>query len=91
LAGSCEEVATRDRHLSFFAGLGEQAERGLRTSATASWLSVLGAEHDNLRPLLTGAWRPGSRAPAPGSSVPSASSSTFAAFGPRAGAGARTS
>jgi predicted ATPase len=52
LAGSCEEVATRDRHLSLFAGLGEQAERGLRTSATASWLSVLGAEHDNLRAAL---------------------------------------
>ena len=52
MAGSCEEVATRDRHLSFFAGLGEQAERGLRTSATASWLSVLDAEHDNLRAAL---------------------------------------
>jgi predicted ATPase/class 3 adenylate cyclase/DNA-binding CsgD family transcriptional regulator len=52
LAGSGEEVATRDRNLSFFVELGERAETGMRTSATAWWLSVLDAEHDNLRAAL---------------------------------------
>ena len=35
LAGSGEEAATRDRHLCFFAELGERAEKGMWTSAHA--------------------------------------------------------
>ena len=80
LAASGEEVAARDRHLAFFAELGERAEKGMWTSAAPSWLGVLDAEHDNLRAALDWAWRPGSWAPAPGSSVPSASSSTYGAI-----------
>jgi len=52
LAGSSEEATARDRHLSFYLGLGEGAETGLWSSATASWLGVLSAEHDNLRAAL---------------------------------------
>ena len=52
LAASGEEAAARDRHLAFFAELGERAEKGIWTSATPSWLGVLDAEHDNLRAAL---------------------------------------
>ena len=45
LAASGEEVAARDRHLGFFAELGELAEKGMWTSAAPLWLGVLDAEH----------------------------------------------
>jgi predicted ATPase/class 3 adenylate cyclase/DNA-binding CsgD family transcriptional regulator len=66
LAISGEEFAARDRHLTFFAELGEQAEKGMWTSATSWWLVVLGAEHDNLRAavdwsLTTGQFDKGAR------------------------------
>ena len=48
LAVSGEEHAARNRHLAFFAGLGERAEVGMATSAISSWLGVLDAELDNL-------------------------------------------
>ena len=70
LAASGEEVAARDRHLGLFAELGELAEKGMWTSAAPLWLGVLDAEHDNLRAALDWAWRPGSWAPAPASSMP---------------------
>ena len=47
-----EHSATRDRHLSFFAGLGERAEKAMWVSATALWLGRLDAERDNLRAAL---------------------------------------
>ena len=49
LAGAAEDVAARDRHLSFFTELAERAEKGMWTSALPSWLFVVDAEHDNLR------------------------------------------
>ncbi|MGO9658049.1 MAG: helix-turn-helix transcriptional regulator [Acidimicrobiales bacterium] len=49
LAGAAEDVAARDRHLSFFTELSERAEKGMWTSALQWWLVVLDAEHDNLR------------------------------------------
>jgi predicted ATPase/class 3 adenylate cyclase/DNA-binding CsgD family transcriptional regulator len=52
LAVSGEDVATRDRHLFFYLQLGERADNGMRTSAAASWLRVLGTEQDNLRAAL---------------------------------------
>ena len=52
LAVSGEEHAARNRHLAFFAGLGERAEVGMATSAISSWLGVLDAELDNLRAAL---------------------------------------
>ena len=52
LALAGEEHATRDRHLCFMADLAEVAEKGMWTSATASWLGLLDAEHDNLRAAL---------------------------------------
>jgi len=52
LAASGEGPATRDRHLCYYIGLGERAEKGMWTSAMPSWLVVLGAEHDNLRAAL---------------------------------------
>jgi predicted ATPase/class 3 adenylate cyclase len=52
LDGAGEEVAARDRHLWFFAGLAERAEKGMWTSATVWWLGVLDTEHDNLRAAL---------------------------------------
>ena len=59
LAVSGEERAARDRHLTFFVELGEQAEKGMWTSAIASWLAVLGAEHDNLRAAIDWSLRSG--------------------------------
>ena len=52
LAVSGEEAATRDRHLCFYAELGERAEMGMLTLAMPSWLGVLDIEHDNLRAAL---------------------------------------
>ena len=52
LAVSGEEHAARNRHLAYFAGLGERAAVGMATSAISSWLAVLDAELDNLRAAL---------------------------------------
>ena len=52
LTVSGEEHAARNRHLAFFAGLGERAEVDMATSAISSWLGVLDAELDNLRAAL---------------------------------------
>ncbi len=52
LTVSGEEHGARNRHLAFFAGLGERAEVEMATSAISSWLGVLDAELDNLRAAL---------------------------------------
>ncbi|MGA3219501.1 MAG: LuxR family transcriptional regulator, partial [Acidimicrobiales bacterium] len=52
LAAAGEDIATRDRHLSFFAELADEAENGMWTTALPSWLVVLDPEHDNLRAAL---------------------------------------
>jgi predicted ATPase/DNA-binding CsgD family transcriptional regulator len=70
LAGSGEEVPTRDRHLSFFAKLGARAEKGMQTSETARWLSLLDAEHDNVRAAID--WSLASGQPGTGARLASA-------------------
>jgi predicted ATPase/class 3 adenylate cyclase len=52
LALSGQEEAAQQRHLAYFLGMAEEAERKLRGSEQAWWLERLDTEHDNLRAAL---------------------------------------
>ena len=52
LAATGEETATRDRHLSYFLALAEQAVQAFRGAETGFWLDRLELEHDNMRAAL---------------------------------------
>jgi predicted ATPase len=54
LAAAGEEHATRDRHLTWAAGLYEAAEAGLTGPGQEAWAATCGAELDNARAAL--AW-----------------------------------
>jgi len=54
LVESGESDQLHDRHLSFFVELAETAEPHLRRAEQLEWLSVLDADHENLRAAL--AW-----------------------------------
>jgi predicted ATPase/DNA-binding SARP family transcriptional activator len=47
-----EAAMVRDRHASYFLGLAEMAEAGLKTAAWTSWMAKLELEIDNLRSAL---------------------------------------
>jgi tetratricopeptide (TPR) repeat protein len=47
-----EETETRDRHLTYFCELAEQARPGLRGPQQFAWLDRLDAEYDNIRTAL---------------------------------------
>jgi predicted ATPase/DNA-binding XRE family transcriptional regulator len=47
-----ETIAVRDRHLSWYAKLAEQASAALVTRDQVSWMERLGREHDNLRAAM---------------------------------------
>lgn len=52
LAASGEEARVRDRHLSYFLDLAEEAEPQLFGPESSTWMDRLQAEHDNLRAVL---------------------------------------
>jgi tetratricopeptide (TPR) repeat protein len=52
LAGSGEEAAVRNRHLTWVRALAEEADAGLEGGDQASWLQRLDAEEDNVRAAL---------------------------------------
>ena len=52
LVASCEEPATRDRHLAYFAEFSGRAEAAMWTPQVVAWLPMLDSEHDNLRAAL---------------------------------------
>jgi non-specific serine/threonine protein kinase len=52
LGVSAETETVRRRHTQYFLALAEQAERELETAQSATWLTRLEAEHDNLRAAL---------------------------------------
>jgi len=52
LAAAGEEAPTRDRHLSYFLALAEQAVKAFRGPELGIWLDRLETEHDNLRAAL---------------------------------------
>lgn len=49
LAGSGEQLATRDAHARYFLALGDDAEDDLRGAGQRRWMQRLGDERDNLR------------------------------------------
>jgi predicted ATPase/DNA-binding SARP family transcriptional activator len=53
LAGAGETTAMDSAHAAYFLSVAEQAETGLRGPAQARWLTMLRAEHANLRAAMT--------------------------------------